>query len=314
MKICHVNGGTSLDGYRKELAAFEALGAELKVCSAKTLDELKAEAYDADIILFTATKFDNEVFDALPNLKLMVRYGIGYDTVDCAAAKAHGVVVCNSPTYGAYDVAEHGFALLQAANRKIAGYDRKARGLEPASSYPSYRLIGKQIGFVGYGRIARWMATFAKGFGMSIAAYDPYADFENAEPKAVKMTLEEVLSTSDFVSLNTALTDETRGLMNAERFALMKQDAVLVNTSRGGLVDDDALYDALTTGKIRAAGIDVWNEIPKAGNRFCELGNVVITPHVAWNTVEAAAALKDEVIDTVTKWIKGETLYNIVNK
>nr|MBQ4320342.1 hypothetical protein [Clostridia bacterium] len=152
--------------------------------------------------------------------------------------------------------------------------------------------------------------TFAAGFGMKIAAYDPYADFENAEPKALKMTLEEVLSTSDFVSLNTALTNETRGMMNAERFALMKPDAVLVNTSRGGLVDDDALFDALKNRKLRAAGIDVWNEIPKSDSRFCTLDNIVMSPHVAWNTVEAAEALKEEVLNTVVNWLEGRELYN----
>jgi len=154
------------------------------------------------------------------------------------------------------------------------------------------------------------MAKFSSGYGMKIAAYDPYANFDTAEPKAQPMSLDEVLSTSDYVSLNTALTDETRGMMNAERFALMKPDAVLINTSRGGLVVDDALFDALKNKKIRAAGIDVWNSIPKEGDRFCTLDNIVMTPHIAWNTVEAASALKDEVIQTVTNWVNGAELKN----
>ena len=312
MLICHVNAA-SLKGLDQEVACFKALGAELRAVRCSTPDELEANVKDAEILLFTATKFDDEVFDRLPNLRLLVRYGIGYDTVDIGAAKRHNVIVCNSPTYGCYDVAEHAFALLQAANRKIAVYDRKMRGgnCGASAAYPCYRMAGKQMGFIGYGRIARNMANFALGFGMKLAAYDPYADAANANPPAAAMSLEELLKTSDFVSINSVLNDQTRGMMNAERFALMKPTAILVNTSRGGLIDEDALYEALVNKTIRAAGIDVWNEMPKtADNRFCQLDNIVMTPHAAWNTVEAAQALKEEVMQTVTRYIKGEELPN----
>ena len=309
LTICHVNAADP-GQFNREAAAFAAAGATLRCSESRTPETLRENASDADVILFTATRFDEAAFAALPNLKLLVRYGIGYDNVDLEAARRHNVIVCNSPGYGAYDVAEHGFALLQAANRKIATYDRSIRtGAEP-TGYPCHRLTGRQIGFVGYGRIARHMARFALGFGMSIAAYDPYADVSRADPPAAAMSLEEVLRTSDVVSLNTALTDETRGLMNTERFAMMKPGAILINTSRGGLVDEDALYTALTEGSLRAAGIDVWNAIPDETSRFCALGNIVMTPHMAWNTVEAAAALKEEVITTVLRWIGGEDLPN----
>ena len=309
LTICHVNSADP-GKFTRETAAFTAAGAVLRCCESRTPEALRATAFDADVILFTATRFDEAAFAALPNLKLLVRYGIGYDNVDLQAARRHGVIVCNCPSYGAYDVAEHAFALLQAANRKIASYDRSIRTGTAPAPYPCFRLTDKQIGFVGYGRIARHMARFALGFGMRVAAYDPYADVSRAEPPAGAMSLEEVLRTSDFVSLNTALTEETRGLMNAERFAMMKPEAVLINTSRGGLVDEDALYEALAGGKLRAAGIDVWNAIPDSSSRFCALDNIVMTPHMAWNTVEAAAALTEEVITTVLRWIRGEDLPN----
>lgn len=312
MLICHVNAA-SLDGFAQEIACFRELGAELRAVRCSTPDELEANARDAEIILFTATRFDDAAFDRLPNLRLLVRYGIGYDTVDIDAAKRHNVIVCNSPTYGCYDVAEHAFALMQTANRKTAVYDRKIRAgsCGASAAYPCYRMAGKQMGFVGYGRIARNMANFALGFGMKLAAYDPYVDAAKADPPAAAMSLEELLRTSDFISVNSVLNDQTRGMINAERFAMMKPTAILVNTSRGGLIDEDALYDALANKTIRAAGIDVWNEMPRtADNRFCGLDNIVMTPHAAWNTVEAAQALKEEVMQTVTRYIKGEALPN----
>ena len=307
--ICHVNADDP-SHYARESAAFTAAGAVLRFSDSLTPDALRENAQDADVILFTATRFDEAAFSALPNLKLLVRYGIGYDNVDLEAAKRHNVIVCNCPSYGAYDVAEHAFALLQAANRKIASYDRQIRTGGADADYPCRRLAGKQIGFVGYGRIARHMAQFAAGFGMTVAACDPYADVSKADPPAAPMPLEDLLRTSDYVSLNTALTEETRGLMSAERFAMMKPDAILVNTSRGGLIDDDALFDALSQGRLRAAGIDVWNTIPDSTSRFCTLDNIVMTPHMAWNTTEAAAALTEEVITTVLRWIGGEALPN----
>ncbi len=312
--IIHISSN-DIANFQKEKAAFEAAGAEFRMCQCKTGEEIVANCADADVLLFTPQKFDDSIFDNLPKLKMIVRYGIGYDTVDIDSARRHGVIVCNSPSYGAYDVAEHAFALLQTVNRKIVAYDSNMRDGHRGrtAAYNSYRLEGKQIGIIGYGRIGRYVAQFSTGFGMKIAAYDPYVNFETASPKAEPMSIDELLRTSDIVSLNTALTDETRGLMNAEKFAMMKPDAVLINTSRGGLVDEDALYDALSNRKIRAAGIDVWNDMPAtADNRFCKLDNIVMTPHIAWNTIEAAEALKEEVIATVLNWIAGRPLLNDV--
>lgn len=301
-----------------ESRTFSSYGATYRSVRTHTASEVVDAARNADVILFTAARFDESVFSQLPNLKLMVRYGVGYDTVDLAAARRHSVNVCNAPAYGSYDVAEHAFALLMSANRKIPQYDAAIRrgGWGGSADYPIYRLEGKTLGTIGFGRIARNVARFAKGFGMRTVAYDPFLPPDlirdgGSEP----LSLDELYRQSDFISINAPLTDDTRHMINANAFRMMKPTAVLVNTARGALVDEDALYNALASRTIRAAGIDVYENYPKdAGNRFHKLDNVVFTPHVAWNSVESAEALHQEVVDEVVRFLKGEPNLNVVNR
>lgn len=316
--IVNVNRGKPIDSNELEAKIFAKYPTEYRAAATMNADEVVAAAGDAQVILFTAAKFTNELFDRLPNLRLMVRYGMGYDTVDLAAARAHGVDVCNAPSYGATAVAEHAFSLLMAVNRRIPSYDtaiRDGRWGQHADYLPM-QMRGKTLGILGFGRIARNVAQYGQGFGMKVMAYDPFLPAEAMEKVGVqKAELDEVLSQADFLSVNAPLTDSTYHMLNAEAFAKMKPEAVLVNTSRGALIDEDALYDALATHRIRAAGIDVYENYPKeVGNRFHKLDNVILTPHVAWDTVESAVALKEEVAAEVERFLRGEPNLNIVNR
>lgn len=315
ISIVHVNSSVKSP---YEESVFSKYGASYECISTNTEEELLEAAKDADVILFTAAKFTARVFDKLPKLRLMVRYGMGYDTVDLEAARAHGVDVCNAPSYGAAAVAEHSFSLLAAANRKIPSYDKNVHDGQfgQSAQYESYLMSGKNLGIIGFGRIARKVAEFGKGFGMKILAYDPYLPDEVfASVGARRCTLDEIYAEADFISVNAPLTKETYHLVDANAFAKMKPEAVLVNTSRGALIDDAALVDALTSKKIRAAAIDVYENYPKtADSPLLIPDNLILTPHIAWNTVESGEALHVEVTEEVVRFLEGKPNLNIVNR
>jgi D-3-phosphoglycerate dehydrogenase len=300
-----------------EIKAYEEVGAEYLLSDAKTNDEIVFAAENAEVILFTATVFDRELLDKLPSVKLLARYGMGYDTVDLAYARKKGIAVCNAPTYGTADVAEHTFALLMAVNRKIPSYHMniKSGRFGKSAPYDCYRLENKILGIVGFGRIAKKVAQFAKGFNMKVYVYDPFVSSESAGLSGVeKVDFETLMTQSDYISLNAPLTEETRGMFDKTVFGKMKPSSVIVNTARGGLINEKDLADALRENKIRAAAVDVYSVYPKTSDHpFLGLENMVLTPHIAFNSVEAVEALHKEVTENVIRFIKGEPLQNVVN-
>ncbi|MEA4824575.1 MAG: C-terminal binding protein [Clostridiaceae bacterium] len=313
IKIVNVNANKLYD---YEASVFARYDTEYTFAAVQNSDELIAAAKDAEVILFTSACFTEEVFAALPKLKLLVRYGIGYDTVDLTAARAHGVDVCNAPTYGTIDVAEHAMALLLAANRKILSFDAGVREGEwgKSAAYPTHRLKDTTLGLVGLGRIARNVAQYAQGFGMKTIAYDPYIKPEDTGNTTL-VSLGELLRTSDYISLHAPLTEENRHMICRETLAQCKPNAVLVNTSRGGLIDTDALAEALRTGVIRGAGLDVLETEPMPENSpLTKLTNVVLTPHTAWLTEESVVSLHEEVTAEVVRFLKGQPNLHIVNR
>lgn len=245
-----------------------------------------------------------------------MRYGIGYDNVDLAAAREHGVDVCNAPTYGVIDVAEHTMALLLAANRKVLSYDAGIRGGRWGKSAPHsmYRLNGAVMGLVGFGRIAQNVAQHARGFRMNIIVCDPYIKPEDRGDITL-VSFEELLRTADYISLHAPLTVESRYMIRRETLALCKPNAILVNTSRGGLVDTDALAEALQTGVIRAAGLDVLEAEPISTDSILgKLDNVVLSPHIAWLTEESKIALHEEVTAEVERFLQKKPNLHVVNR
>lgn len=306
------------DPLTHEREVFSVFGdVEIFMSPAVTEEELIRDAKDAEVILFTSAKLTRKVLESLDKCKLIVRYGIGYDTVDTEAARELGIYVCNSPNYGVVDVAEHAFSLMMACAKRLVRMNDRVRannwGFENMGE--SCRLTGKTIGFVGFGKIARAVCHFTKAFGTKTLVYDPYvSEAALLEFGAEATTLEGVLSASDFVTLHLPLSDATRHTIGKEQLALMKPSAVIINTSRGPIIDEAALLEALIDGTIAGAGLDVFeDETGGIDPRLPKQDNVVLTPHVAWNTTEATVAIHEEVAANVAKYLRGERPDSIVN-
>lgn len=314
--VVAINQANGPDDYERQL--FGGMGVPYRIERCTTSDEVAAKAGDAQVLLFTATRFDRPLLERLPQLKLLVRYGVGYDNVDLAAARELGIGVCNSPTYGSYDVAEHAFALLMDCNRRLSALDRQIRrgcwGKSP--DYIPARLEGKRLGVLGFSRIGRLVGRLSSGFSMELLACDPYID-----PQVIRdaggrpVDLDTLLRESDFLSINTPLTDETRGLFTREIYQRMKPSAVLINTARGAITPPEDLLFALEHGLIRAAGIDVYDSWPDCfGSPDNAPENLVITPHEAWHSAESVADLHREAADEAARFIRGEELLHLVNR
>ncbi|MEM1946287.1 MAG: D-2-hydroxyacid dehydrogenase [Candidatus Caldarchaeum sp.] len=259
------------------------------------------------LIVRSRTKVTARVIEkGVPGLKVVGRAGVGLDNVDVEAAAKHGVKVLNTPEAPTNSVAELVIGLMIAVARKIAWCDRVMRaGRWPKREAMGVELAGKTLGVVGFGRIGRRVAEIAHAVGMKILAYDiiPIPEEVLAKTGTRLTTLEEVLRSSDFITLHVPLTPETHHLINAEKIAMMKPSAILVNASRGEVVDEEALYHALSTGRLAGAGLDVFEREPPFGSKLLELDNVVVTPHVGAQTHEAQQAagmmLAQKIIETL---------------
>lgn len=272
-----------------------------------TPEELIPYLSRADAVVAATDPYVGEVLDACPRLRAVVRWGTGYDSVDLAACTARGIVACNAPGLVVEAVADYVFAALLSMARQIphqldvmrAGSWEEVRGIE---------LFRKTIGLVGFGAIGKAVARRAKGFDCRVLAFDPYLDPETVRSfGAEPADLARLFTESDFVSVHASLTPETRGLVNEELLRKMKPTAYLVNASRGPLVDEAALVQALTEGWIAGAAIDAHNiEPPRADHPLRHLANCLATPHSAFNTVEAAAATNAAVAEQAIAVLRGE--------
>jgi phosphoglycerate dehydrogenase-like enzyme len=287
-------------------------------------------AVDA-LVVWHEMAVDRAMVEKLRRCRVIVRAGVGFDHIDLEAAGSAGIPVCNTPDYGTSEVADHAIALMLAFSRGIVSYHEAIRR-DPVLHYdvmtaPLVRRIrGRVFGIVGIGRIGTAAALRAKAFGMRVIAYDPYA------PAGVEIalgvdrveTMDELLATSDVVSLHAPLTETTRGMIDARALATMKSDAVLINTARGALVDIPALLDALAAGTIRGAGIDVLAvEPPDAedgivsaltGRSLPSLaGRLIVTPHAAWFSPESREDARRLSVETAMLYLRQGRLRNLVN-
>lgn len=246
---------------------------------------------DADALLAREVRSTKAVIDAAPKLKIISRFGIGTDTVDMEYATQNGIWVGVTPLASPRSVAEHAIALLMACAKNIysvVDHVKKNDWLY-RNTLNGSDIEGKTLGLIGLGRIGRFVAQMANGLGMKVLAFDQYLD-PKAAPDGVEVvpTMFDLLQRSDFVSVHCPLTSETKNLISTEQFAAMKQGAVLINTARGPIVDEDALYHSLKSGHLRAAGLDVCQvEPPRADNPLLGLDNCIITAHTAAVTDEA---------------------------
>jgi D-3-phosphoglycerate dehydrogenase len=278
-------------GWEGELLA--GAGIEWVIGQHRAPQAASEAARDADLVMVQSVRplLTRDAIGGLSQCRCIVRLGIGYDSVDLAAATERGILVCNVPTYCVDDVADHALALLMASVRHLARQDRwiRAGRWDRTGARPGRRLKGCTMGFVAFGRIARALVERVKGFGMTLLAYDPYVAAETiAQHGAEKVELDELLRRSDYLSVHTPLTDETHHLLGTREFSLMKEGAFLVNTSRGAVIDESALAEALRSGRMWGAGLDVMENEPLPPNsplRKCD--NVTFTPHVGANTEES---------------------------
>ncbi len=305
------------DSFAAEHEVTDPAGVELVLTQSFTPQDLVANAAGADAILVQYASITAEVMDALPRLRAIGRYGVGVDSVDVAAATARGIAVCNVPDYGTESVSDHAIAMALAVARGIPRLDRgvPAGSFDLAAVRPLYQTRGRVFGVVGMGLIGTATARKAAGLGYQVIGHDA-----SAEPGATtfhgfpQVGLDELLERSQVVSLHTPLDETTRGMIGAEQLGRMRSDALLVNTSRGGVVDTGALVEALRTGAVRGAAIDVHDAEPlPVGHPLMDLDSVVLTPHLAWYTEESYDELKRRTVANVVEVCAGRPPRDVVN-
>jgi len=276
-------------------------------------DQIVARAFQAELIITNKVVLGREHVQQLPKLKYIGVTATGYNIIDVGAAKERGVTVTNVPTYGTRSVAQHTFALLLELTQHVGAHAQSARDGRWARSldwcywdHPLIELDGLTIGIIGFGRIGRAVGELAAAFGMKVVtAKSSSGQSRPAGPQ--EMGLDDLFRSSDVVSLHCPLTPETKHLVNAQRLALMKPSAFLLNTSRGPLIDEAALADALNQGRIAGAGLDVLAvEPPRADNPLLAAKNCLITPHQAWATRAARARLMETAVANVKSFLAGQ--------
>jgi len=302
-------------------AGFTLLAAEPEIevvdCAGKSPEELERALSRADaLIVRSETRVTAELLARAPHLRVIGRAGIGVDTIDVPAATRRGIAVMNAPGANTVSAAEHALGLLLALVRHIPwAADAMHRGQWDRKRFEGTELRGKTMGIVGLGRIGGHVAQLARAFGMIVVAHDPYLPPGRAAELQVKvLPLEDLLRTSDVVTMHVALTDETRHLINAQRLALMKPTAVLINTARGELVDEPALAEAVIAKRIAGAAIDVFAQEPlPADSPLRKLDRVILTPHLAASTAEAQERVALEISGAVRDALLAGDLSTAIN-
>ncbi|MGH8926751.1 MAG: C-terminal binding protein [Acidimicrobiia bacterium] len=288
-----------------EASLLATIDADLIVARGDTGEVMK-DARDADAILNTYLPWTAESIAGLEKCRIIARYGIGVDNVDLDAARDAGIVVTNVPDYSVEEVAVHTLALILAMARKLFDADRLVRsgGWAISSLQPISRLSGLTVGLFGYGRIARRLAAPLREIGATIVVHDPYVEPGPDIPELVD--LDELLSRSDILSIHAPLTTETRGIIGEGALSRLKAGALLVNTSRGPLVDLDALTSALRSGRVGGAALDVFDREPLDVNRIEGVANLIVTPHMAYYSEESLKESQRKAATQVVKVLTGE--------
>ena len=301
-----------------ERAVLESGGGSVVVAPDGEEATLVELARDSDAIMTCFAQVTENVVRAAERCVVIGRFGVGVDNIAVDTATELGIAVTYVPDYCVDEVSDHVMALLHAWNRKIALFDRSVKG-RGWSSQPltmrMMRLRGKTIGIVGFGRIGRAVAEKARAFGLNVLAADPVVTAGSVEEAGgLLVDLQTLLAESDFVSLHTPLTEGTRNLISRAELATMKQDSFLINAARGPLVDEEALYEALTTGAIAGAGLDVMVEnVPSMDHPLLSLDNIIVTPHVAFFSQESTLELEQRAAAEVVSVMQGRMPDNLVN-
>jgi D-3-phosphoglycerate dehydrogenase len=309
-------GYATYDPEREQLAA--AGDVELVLAECETEADVAAACKDADGVITRLAPVGPDAIAAMETCRVISRYGVGVDNVDIPAATAKGIPVCNVRGYCNEDVSDLALALLLTCARRVASRDKQVRAgmWDIGSKEPVYRICGRTLGLVGYGAIPRVLHRKVGGFDLAeVLIFDPYVSDDDAKTLGVrKVSLDELCEQADLISVHAPLTDETRGMIGADQFAKMKPTAVLVNTSRGPVVDTDALVDALRSNRIMSAGVDVYDpEPPPKDSPLFDLPNVVLTDHTGWYTEESQLELQNSTAKNVALVLSGQPPMFCVN-
>ena len=302
-------------GYSVDVNPSDAIPSQKQIIKA-----LKKKSYDAVITLLT-DHIDAKVFDEVPSVRMYANYASGYDNIDIAEAKKRGITITNAPSdVASRAVAEHAIALMLALSMRIVEADTfvrqgKYEGWSPMN-FIGTDISGKTIGLIGAGRIGEWVVHYAKGLGLNSIYFDVVRNekIESEYGATYYASVEDVLKQADFVSLHVPLLDSTRHLINRERLGMMKPSSFLVNTSRGPIIDEEALVDALKTGIIRGAALDVFENEPRLARGLVKLNNVILTPHIGSASEEARDQMAEIAANNIIDFFEGRIPRNIVNK
>ena len=274
-------------------------------------DELFERINDAEVIITNKVYIGKEEIEKAPKLKLICVSATGYNNIDISAAKEAGVVVANAAGYSTNSVAQHVFAMILELYTSLSKYDRDVKAGKWSKSpiftmndYTSFELSGKKLGIIGYGEIGKKVEKIAEAFGMNVLISESITGREESNGR---VSFDTVLKESDIITIHTPLTDKTRDMISDREFELMKQSAVIINTARGGIVNENGLYRALKENKIYGAATDVMEkEPPLAGNNLFKLNNIIITPHTAWAAAESRQKLIEIVAENIFKYKSGD--------
>ncbi|HEX2420260.1 MAG TPA: phosphoglycerate dehydrogenase, partial [Acidimicrobiia bacterium] len=299
-------------------AGIEALARDFDVVDAAGWPRtalLEAMKNAHGLVVRSSTMVDQELIEAAPLLKVIGRAGIGVDNIDVDAATSRGVLVVNAPQANTISAAEHAFALLLAQVRHIPQADARTRGgIWDRKSFQGVELHGKTLGVIGLGRIGSLVATRAMAFGMKVLAYDPFISAERARRQGAELVeLDKLLETADFITIHLPLTPDTEHLIGKDALARCKPGVRIVNTSRGGIVDEEALAEAVRSGAVAGAALDVFVNEPLTESPFFDLPQVVLTPHLGASTVEAQDKAGVQVAEVVAAALAGELVLSAVN-
>ena len=307
----------SLDKNDLDFSELKSAFDDLELYPATTSDQVLARVQNADVIITNKVVVDASMIEQCQNLKLILISATGTNNVDLLAAKSKGVVVCNCQGYGTSAVAQHTLTLMLALATSLLKYDRAVKQGEWNTSpifclldFPIVELSGKTLGIIGYGELGKAVAKLSEAFGMNVLV----GALPNRPQSESRIPFKQLLPKVDFLSLHCPLTDETRDLIDQQAFDLMKQSAFLINCARGGIVNEQALVDALRQGKIAGAATDVLSvEPPKDGNVLLaeDIPNLIITPHSAWGSVDARQRIVDQMLENVEAFKQGHTIRQV---
>jgi D-3-phosphoglycerate dehydrogenase len=289
-----------------ELGLFKQAGLSVTTAQCKTEDELIAAGKDADAFLLQYAPANRKVFEALPKLKIVSRFGAGFDTINTADAQACGVWVGNSPDYGVHEVASHAFAMALNLTRHLSFYDRDVRDGKWHYLTPGVlkRPLNMTVGVLGLGRIGKRFAHLARETYGKIIACDPHIMAYDFPPYVERVNMEDLFSTADIISVHTPLNDETRNIINRDVLKLMKPGSYIVNTARGGLVNVDDALEALDSGRLAGLALDVLPSEPPGDHPLVSHPRTILTPHAAFFSREAEIELRSKAAQNIITFAK----------